>query len=393
MMSNQQRMNAIASQFGEPDKISMFLGREKIYPAKELSDTTVERLENALRLPQSEKGTLRVLEESIVSKKAELIYRSSQGAIDFDPKNIAPQFQDVSVSQVPQILQVEQNRTVEQPFEKEQKPGERIVLAGQNKDMIPFPINPTQAQMDEKMQEILNPSDTLNHGSLEQALFAANARIDALQTQLEDTKKSLQELSKFVCNDNLKSWAEHKAHDIFNTSQSIAKQAKNKVMQWMQSKTSQVKEVVHEKVNEVKTVAHEKINEAKTLAQDKGNEVKTFAQLKAIEFKEAIREQANNFLAPLDSQKVEQAAKYVVRAYGDGKSYDKAATHSFKLDDKNELSIARQADGAVIYKQGELTKAANSHDILKLNALPAIVEQIKTTQMQTSQKQQMEVGS
>lgn len=161
----------------------------------------------------------------------------------------------------------------------------------------------------------------------------------------------------------------------------------------MQSKTSQVKEVVHQKVNEVKTVAHEKINEAKTLAQDKGNEVKTFAQLKAIEFKEAIREQANNFLAPLDSQKVEQAAKYVVRAYGDGKSYDKAATHSFQLDDKNELFIARQADGAVIYKQGELTKAANSHDILKLNALPAIVEQIKTTQMQTSQKQEMEVGS
>lgn len=229
MMSNQQRMNAIASQFGEPDKISMFLGREKIYPAKELSDTTVERLENALRLPQSDTGTLRVLEESIVSKKAELIYRSSQGAIDFDPKNIASQFQDVSVSQVPQTLQVEQNRTVEQPFEKEQKPGERIVLAGQNKDMIPFPINPTQAQMDEKMQEILNPSDTLNHGSLEQALFAANARIDALQTQLEDTKKSLQELSKVVCSDNLKSWAEHKAHDIFNTSQSIANQAKNKV--------------------------------------------------------------------------------------------------------------------------------------------------------------------
>lgn len=393
MMSNQQRMNAIASQFGDRDKISIFLGREKIYPAKELSDATVERLKNTLRSPQSEKGTLRVLEETVVSKKAELIYRSSQGAIDFDPKNIAPQFQDVSVSQVPQTLQVEQSLTVEQSLEKEQKLGEKIIHAAQNKNTIPFPINPTQAQMDEKMQEILNPSDTLNHGSLEQALFTANARIDALQTQLEDTKKSLQELSKFVCNDNLKSWAEHKAHDILNTSQSIAKQAKNKLMQWMQSKTSQVKEVVHEKVNKVKVVAHEKVNETKTLTQEKGNEVKTFAQLKAIEFKEAIREQANNFLAPVDSQKVEQAAKYVVRAYGDGKSYEKAATHSFQLNDKNELSIARQADGAVVYQKGELTKAANSHDILKLNALPAIVDQIKTTQMQTFQKQEMEVGS
>ena len=47
---------------------------------------------------------------------------------------------------------------------------------------------------------------------------------------------------------------------------------------------------------------------------------------------------------------------------------------------------------AVVYQKGEITKAASSHDILKLNALPAIVNQIKVTQMQSSQKQEMEVG-
>lgn len=486
-MSNQQRMDALASVFGDKDKISIFLSREKIYPGKEVSDATVERLENALRSPESEKGTLRVLEETRVSKKAELIYRSSQNALDFDPKNIAPQFQASSLSQVPEIPQVEQSQSVEQNPEQvldnsipentiivedltahdeqftsvaqnqsieadsyaamlaqapytqqmvqqgkpisdttkdylapkmseyikeqyerqitsvQQEPGGAIVLARQSKEIIPFPVNPTQPELDEKMQEILNPSDATNHGSLEQALVAANARIDSLQAQLEDTKKSLNELSKFVRSDNLKSWAEHKVTEITKTSQSIAEQAKNKVMQWVQAKTVQVKEAVHEKVNEVKVVAQDKVAEVKTLAQDKVAEVKTAAQdkvaevktavqIKGIEFKESVREQANKFLAPVNSAEVERAAKYVVSAYGDGKSYNKAATHSFQLNDKNELSIARQADGAVVYQKGEITKAANSLDILKLNALPTIVNQIKVTQMQSDQKQEMEVG-
>lgn len=515
-MSNQERMDALASVFGDKDKISIFLSREKIYPGKEVSDATLERLENALRSPESEKGTLRVLEETLVSKKAELIYRSSQNALDFDPKNIAPQLQASSLSQVPEIPQGEQIQSVEQNPEQEralseqvldnsipenmivvedpvardqqftsvaqdksietdkyaamlamapytqqmvqqgkpvsdttkdylapkmseyikehyerqiastqQEPGGAIVLARQDKEIIPFPVNPTQPELDEKMQEILSPNDAINHTPIEEALVAANARIDSLQAQLEDTKKSLQDLSKFVRNDNLKSWAGHKVQEITKTSQSIAEQAKNKVMQWVQAKTVQVKEAVHEKANEVKvvaqvmvaevktaaqdkvnevkvvaqdkvaevkTAAQDKVNEVKVVAQDKVNEVKTAAQLKAIGFKESVREQANKFLAPVNSAEVERAAKYVVRAYGDGKSYNKAATHSFQLNDKNELSIARQADGAVVYQKGEITKAANSHDILKLNALPAIVNQIKVTQMQSSQKQEMEVG-
>ncbi|MBW4638853.1 MAG: hypothetical protein KME05_11565 [Gloeocapsa sp. UFS-A4-WI-NPMV-4B04] len=441
-MSNQQRMDALASQFGDKDKISIFLSREKIYPGKEVSDTTVERLENALRSPESEKGTLRVLEETRVSKKAELIYRSSQNALDFDPKNIAQQFQANTLSQAPEIPQVEQSQEneiisdntigvglespaeeydgrgqdfpiVEEPTARDE-PGGAIVLARQSKEIIPFPVNPTQPELDEKIQEILNANEPINPRPMEEALASANARIDSLQAQLEDTKKSLNDLSKFVRNDNLKSWAGHKVTEITKTSQFIAEQAKNKVMQWVQAKTSQVKEAVHEKVNEVKvvaqnkvaevktatqvmvtevkTVAQDKVNEVKVVAQNKVAEVKTAAQLKGIGFKESVREQANKFLAPVNSAEVERAAKYVVSAYGDGKSYNKAATHSFQLNDKNELSIARQADGAVVYQKGEITKAASSHDILKLNALPAIVNQIKVTQMHEAQKQEMEVG-
>jgi len=379
-MSNQQRMDAIASNFGDKDKINIFLGREKIYPNKEVSDATLEWLENTLKSPESEKATLRVLE------KQELIYRSSQGALDFDSKNIAPQLQANSLSQTPETPQVKQSQTVAQNSEKEQ------VIVGQNKEVISFPINATQPEINQKMQEIVKPAQATNEESLKEALAAANARIDALQSQLQETKQSLQDLSKFVRNDNLKSWAEQKAQQVGKISQSIAEQAKNNVKQWLQAKTAQVKEAVHEKVDEAKGAVQGKINEAKTLAQNKSTEIKTAAQLKAIEFKESVREQTNKFLAPVNSEKVERAAKYIVQAYGDGKSYDKAATHSFKLNENKELSISRQSDGAVIYEKGELTKAANSHDILKLNALPTVVDQIKAKQMQSSGKQQMEVG-
>jgi len=48
---------------------------------------------------------------------------------------------------------------------------------------------------------------------------------------------------------------------------------------------------------------------------------------------------------------------------------------------------------AVVLPEREIyKKAASSHDILKPNALPAIVNQIKVTQMQSAQKQEMEVG-
>ncbi|PSB24689.1 hypothetical protein, partial [Chlorogloea sp. CCALA 695] len=168
-----------------------------------------------------------------------------------------------------------------------------IVLARQDKEMIPFPINPTPIELDAKMPEVVNPNNASTRGSVEQALADALARIDSLQAQLKDTQKSLEDLSKFVRNDNLKSWAEHKVTDVNKTSQSIAEQAKSKVMQWVQAKTVQVKEAVQGKVNEVKTFAQDKVNEVKTAAQIKVNEVKTVAQDKVNEVKTAAQDKVS----------------------------------------------------------------------------------------------------
>jgi len=113
-MSNQQRINDLASLFGDKDKIIISLGREKIYPNEDVSDATLERLENALRSPQSENKTIRVLELIGVSTKTELIYRSSQNALNLDPKNVAKQFQTNSLFSLPKTEQVEQSLTVNQ---------------------------------------------------------------------------------------------------------------------------------------------------------------------------------------------------------------------------------------------------------------------------------------
>ena len=113
-MSNQQRINDLASLFGDKDKIIISLGREKIYPNSEVSDATLERLENALRSPQSENKTIRVLELIGETTKTELIYRSSQNALDLDPKNVAKQFQTNALFSLPKIEQVEQSLTVNQ---------------------------------------------------------------------------------------------------------------------------------------------------------------------------------------------------------------------------------------------------------------------------------------
>ena len=116
-MNNQQRINDLASLFGDKDKIIISLGREKIYPNFGVSDATLEQLENALRSPQSENRTIRVLELIGVSTRTELIYRSSQNALDLDPKNVAKQFQTNSLFSLPKKEQVEQSLTVNQWLE------------------------------------------------------------------------------------------------------------------------------------------------------------------------------------------------------------------------------------------------------------------------------------
>ena len=113
-MSNQQRINDLASLFGDKDKIIISLGREKIYPNFEVSDATLERLENALRAPQSENGTIRVVESTGVLLKAELIYCSSQNVVDLDIKNVAPQLQSSSIFPIQRVVQMRRNQTVNQ---------------------------------------------------------------------------------------------------------------------------------------------------------------------------------------------------------------------------------------------------------------------------------------
>ena len=490
-------MESLKAQIGNVDgsKLQVFAGNNKVYEQTDNVVTTDklatplgEKVQQALENPNELKGSVRVVVDGekvyharngqVLENKHSLTLENSQ-VTQAKSLNVAPEVAQVSEVQ-PQNLPVSQEKTLSPVPEVHQVTqvqeqvlrGERaeiidavvldvspvvenqksnsgaIVLARKGKEMIPFPINPTPIELDEKMPEVVNLNKATERGSVEQALADALARIDSLQAQLKDTQKSLEDLSKFVRNDNLKSWAEHKVTDVAKTSQSIAEQAKSRVMQWVQTKTVQVKEAVHQKVNEVKTFAQDKVSEVKTAAQNKVNEVKTVAQgkvnevkttaqdkvnevkttaqnkvtevrtaaqdkvnevkttaqnkvtevrtaaqLKGIEFKESVREQANKFLAPVNSAEVERAAKHIVREFGDGKSYNKAATHSFRLNDKNELSVARRSDGAVIYQKGGLTKAATSHDILKLNALPTVVNQIKQKQMQSTPKQQMEVGS
>ena len=79
-MANKKRLNEIASEFGDKKDISIFVGSDKIYPDKTISNETLERLETALRSPESEQGSIRVFE---------LIYRSHQSQITLDDKGIA----------------------------------------------------------------------------------------------------------------------------------------------------------------------------------------------------------------------------------------------------------------------------------------------------------------
>jgi hypothetical protein len=432
-------------------KLQVFAGNNKVYEQTDnvvttdkLATRVAEKVQQALENPNELKGSVRVVvdgEKVYHAKNGQVLENKHSLTLENSPVtpekslNVVPEVAQVSelqtqnlpvtpaktlepalkVSQVAQVQEqvFQEDRAeiidavvldVSPVIENQKSNSGAIVLARQDKEMIAFPINPTPIELDAKMPEVVNPNKATERGSVEQALASANARIDSLQAQLKDTQKSLEDLSKFVRNDNLKSWAEHKVTEVNKTSQSIVEQAKSKVMQWVQAKTVQVKEAVQGKVNEVKTFAQDKVNEVKTaaqikvnevktVAQDKVNEVKTAAQLKGIDFKESVRKQANKFLAPVNSAQIERAAQHIVREFGDGKSYNKAATHSFQLNDKNELSVARQSDGAVIYQKGALTTAANSYDILKLNALPTVVNQIKQKQMQSTPKQQMEVGS
>jgi hypothetical protein len=490
-MANKKRLNEIAAEFGNKKDISISLGQTRIYPGKDISNETLERLETALRSPESEQGSLRV------SEGKTLIYRSAKGEVTFDSKGVAPAFQSVVeqvktvdaaeqeyealMQSVPETLDPQErdeklaevalaqqvtpekyvNLLAHSPYTKEmmtqgtpiaditrdylapkmrdyliaqqkegvepisREPGGAIVLA-QSKQLIPIPINAPQPELDQAMGEAvspvmppdalghteplgfrlpvepaaaperlpdpvqqpyerLNPPEASNHASLAvvtRALEAANARIDALQAQLAETTEALQDLSQYVKDSNLGTWATAKAQEIGETSQVIAVQAKSRVAQWMSSK-----------VSGVKSYAHEKLSEGKLAVQGKVDEIQIAAQLKAIEVKEALREKVNELLAPVNVQKLELAARHMIEHYGNGTSYDKAATHSFHLNDNNELSISRQGDRQVVYENGQLTQAADSRDVWKLNTLPDFVAQVTAEISQPEQRREAEMGA
>ena len=314
-----------------------------------------------------------------------------------------------------------------EPISRE--PGGAIVLA-QSKQLIPIPVNASEQQLDKAMSEVLsplghfeplgqpapvgnleslghtepleipplgvepdaeqqkyelmNPPEAVNQASLSSlttALEAAHARIDSLQTQLNETTEALQELSQHVKDSQFGNWATSKAQEVAQTSQTIAVQAKSKIAQWMSSKTTAVKSFAQEKLNEGKAVVYEKVDE-----------LKIQAQLKVIETKEALRGQVNEILAPVNVAKLETSARYVVEMYGDGQSYEKAASYAFHLKG-DSVSVVRQSDQALIYEKGELTKAANNWDIHALKYLPDQISRAHTSAVQSDFRQEAEMGA
>lgn len=92
MAQEQERLQQIASTFGDSD-IKMFVGRDKVFPDKSVSDAKVQQLENGLRSPQQEQSSIRVTQAN------QTIYRSQAGAVTVDAKNLSPQFRGVAPEQ------------------------------------------------------------------------------------------------------------------------------------------------------------------------------------------------------------------------------------------------------------------------------------------------------
>jgi hypothetical protein len=86
MAQEQERLQQIASTFGASD-IKIFVGRDKVFPDQSVSDAKVQQLENGLRSPQQEQGSIRVTEAN------QTIYRSQAGVVTNDVKGVAAEFQ------------------------------------------------------------------------------------------------------------------------------------------------------------------------------------------------------------------------------------------------------------------------------------------------------------
>ena len=86
MNEQQERLQQIASAFGESD-IKIFIGRDKVYPDKPVSEARVQQLENALKSPETETSAINIKQGN------DTLYRSIEGAVTTDTKGVAAQFQ------------------------------------------------------------------------------------------------------------------------------------------------------------------------------------------------------------------------------------------------------------------------------------------------------------
>lgn len=538
MTEAQEKMQQIASTFGDSD-IKIFVGRDKVFPDKPVSEAKVQQLEDALKSPEKEMSSIRVTESN------KTIYRSHEGAVTTDTKNVAEQFQAPKASyfdllqaqtekvpgyfdnkftpefvnqklntpdpivpsnpeafgksidrwvmteavdrgmskdealklvaeQSPYVAQLskdqarfpkafqsyvapeggalsreydaalathtktaeakesipepqletkspelatpqlstlpeldlsalsngkfsqplqtkdEQIRAVIEPKLVEQmskaptstKPGGAIVHVNQSKAVIP--IEPTQQQLNEQMPAIVTPPTVSEQPSLEQALAAANARIDSMQKQLDLTTASVQNLSAQVQDRSLKGWAQNTVQKMSNTAQTFAVQAKTNVVAWVNKGIDQIQQ----KAQHFKDVAQKAVGDVKFAAQKGVSDVKLAAHVKTIQVKESVRGKVNDILSPVDSAALTKAADQMINKWGNAGRFE-GNTFDFQRSGAGEISIHTK-DGTPVFAKGTLTNQADAKTIAHLSQIPRRVELAKnlTPTPQTTVKQQ-----
>jgi hypothetical protein len=362
MPEPQERMQQIASAFGASD-IKIFIGRDKVFPDKPVSEAKVQQLEDALRSPEKEMSSIRITESN------KTIYRSHEGAVTADVKGVAEQFQPTPEPQpVTQPTQTkdEQIRAAVEPKLVEQmseaskgvEPGGAIVHINQSKAVIP--IEPTPPQLNEQMPAMVTPSTVSEQPSLEQSLAAANTRIDSLQKQLDSTTASVQNLSAQIKDRSLKGWAQNTVQKIDNTIQTFAVQAKANVVQWVNTGLDRIQQ---------------KAEQLKDVAQKAVGDVKMAAQVKTIEVKQSVREKVNDFLSPVDSAALTKAADRMINQWGHAGRFE-GNTFDFQRSSAGEISIHTK-NGIPVFEKGTLTNQADAKTVAHLAQIPRRVELVQ----------------
>jgi chaperonin cofactor prefoldin len=342
MADAKERLQSVASQFGDAD-ISIHFGKSKVFPGREISEKVAERVEAALRSPEREKASLRVMQGQ------ETIYRSSKGEVTVDVKGVKSQFRGKIAS--PEVASKES--------------GGAITVV-QSKALIP--LQPTAEQLDELMPPLATeptpqtqlPRPKVDAPSPEQALREAIARIDALQTQLESTKKTLEELSEQVKDSGLKAWATKTALKIGSTVDGVAQHAST----WVKQAT----ETLKQQATLIRDTAHKGVEQVKAFTHT----VASAAHLKTVEIREGARQSINNVLSPVDSAAVTAVAKRVIEEWGKNGEF-RGNTFNFRRSESGDISIHNKA-GEAVFVNGAVTDKADAQTVAHLSQLPRRME-------------------